>query len=233
MGTVLQLMHTLKYYYWAVSPVDNSGIMPKGLGKLIWLFSNCVNKVYSVVVEYDLISGAGYLKYSASIWSLIQEELSVLGKKSLGVNQSQSQSQACYQSVFLKWQQLPHIRNDSSPHGSTCLSAVRTAAITGDDSETDMPHQYRGPPRVFSVVVRPLKPGPVLWQACFFFLWNSSMAPSRLCWRRKVSLNCHSLFALHHSFPKLSDLKHGGCFIMVHRARFTHTKVWWNPLHEG
>ncbi|XP_041654369.1 neurobeachin [Cheilinus undulatus] len=30
-GTVLQLMHTLKYYYWAVNPADISGIMPKGL----------------------------------------------------------------------------------------------------------------------------------------------------------------------------------------------------------
>uniref|UniRef100_A0A7N6AB70 Neurobeachin n=1 Tax=Anabas testudineus TaxID=64144 RepID=A0A7N6AB70_ANATE len=30
-GTVLQLMHTLKYYYWAVNPADSSGIMPKGL----------------------------------------------------------------------------------------------------------------------------------------------------------------------------------------------------------
>nr|XP_015197368.1 PREDICTED: neurobeachin isoform X11 [Lepisosteus oculatus] len=31
-GTVLQLMHTLKYYYWAINPVDSSGITPKGLG---------------------------------------------------------------------------------------------------------------------------------------------------------------------------------------------------------
>ncbi|XP_040282053.1 neurobeachin isoform X2 [Bufo bufo] len=31
-GTVLQLMHTLKYYYWVVNPVDSSGINPKGLG---------------------------------------------------------------------------------------------------------------------------------------------------------------------------------------------------------
>ncbi|XP_066478089.1 neurobeachin isoform X2 [Tiliqua scincoides] len=31
-GTVLQLMHTLKYYYWVVNPVDSSGITPKGLG---------------------------------------------------------------------------------------------------------------------------------------------------------------------------------------------------------
>nr|XP_020468754.1 neurobeachin-like isoform X2 [Monopterus albus] len=30
-GTVLQLMHTLKYYYWAVNPADSSGITPKGL----------------------------------------------------------------------------------------------------------------------------------------------------------------------------------------------------------
>ncbi|KAM3874724.1 neurobeachin-like [Diretmus argenteus] len=30
-GTVLQLMHTLKYYYWAINPEDNSGISPKGL----------------------------------------------------------------------------------------------------------------------------------------------------------------------------------------------------------
>nr|XP_020639472.1 neurobeachin isoform X1 [Pogona vitticeps] len=31
-GTVLQLMHTLKYYYWVVNPADSSGITPKGLG---------------------------------------------------------------------------------------------------------------------------------------------------------------------------------------------------------
>ncbi|KAJ8404707.1 hypothetical protein AAFF_G00335700 [Aldrovandia affinis] len=30
-GTVLQLMHTLKYYYWAMNPTDSSGIVPKGL----------------------------------------------------------------------------------------------------------------------------------------------------------------------------------------------------------
>ncbi|XP_077360679.1 neurobeachin a isoform X10 [Festucalex cinctus] len=30
-GTVLQLMHTLKYYYWAVNPLDCSAITPKGL----------------------------------------------------------------------------------------------------------------------------------------------------------------------------------------------------------
>ncbi|XP_022098981.1 neurobeachin-like isoform X3 [Acanthaster planci] len=30
-STVLQLMHTLKYYYWIVNPEDRSGIVPKGL----------------------------------------------------------------------------------------------------------------------------------------------------------------------------------------------------------
>ncbi|XP_034441754.1 lipopolysaccharide-responsive and beige-like anchor protein isoform X7 [Hippoglossus hippoglossus] len=30
-GTVLQVMHTLKYYYWVVNPQDRSGVIPKGL----------------------------------------------------------------------------------------------------------------------------------------------------------------------------------------------------------
>lgn len=33
-GTVLQVMHTLKYYYWAANPSESSGITPKGLGEL-------------------------------------------------------------------------------------------------------------------------------------------------------------------------------------------------------
>lgn len=32
-GTVLQIMHTLKYYYWVVNPQDRSGVIPKGLGE--------------------------------------------------------------------------------------------------------------------------------------------------------------------------------------------------------
>lgn len=32
-GTVLQVMHTLKYYYWVVNPQDRSGVVPKGLGE--------------------------------------------------------------------------------------------------------------------------------------------------------------------------------------------------------
>lgn len=31
-STVLQTMHTLKYYYWVANPKDKSGIAPKGLG---------------------------------------------------------------------------------------------------------------------------------------------------------------------------------------------------------
>ncbi|KAK3507572.1 hypothetical protein QTP70_028645, partial [Hemibagrus guttatus] len=30
-GTVLQVMHTLKYYYWVMNPQDRSGVIPKGL----------------------------------------------------------------------------------------------------------------------------------------------------------------------------------------------------------
>ncbi|XP_034044261.1 lipopolysaccharide-responsive and beige-like anchor protein isoform X3 [Thalassophryne amazonica] len=30
-GTVLQIMHTLKYYYWVINPQDSSGVVPKGL----------------------------------------------------------------------------------------------------------------------------------------------------------------------------------------------------------
>lgn len=34
MSTVLQIVHTLKYYYWVVNPRAKSGITPKGLGNL-------------------------------------------------------------------------------------------------------------------------------------------------------------------------------------------------------
>ncbi|KAA8594657.1 hypothetical protein FQN60_011792, partial [Etheostoma spectabile] len=30
-GTVLQVMHTMKYYYWVINPQDRSGVVPKGL----------------------------------------------------------------------------------------------------------------------------------------------------------------------------------------------------------
>lgn len=32
-STVLQTVHTLKFYYWVVNPRAKSGIIPKGLGK--------------------------------------------------------------------------------------------------------------------------------------------------------------------------------------------------------
>ncbi len=32
-STVLQTMHTLKFYYWIVDPQELSGITPKGKGK--------------------------------------------------------------------------------------------------------------------------------------------------------------------------------------------------------
>ena len=34
-GMVMQIMHSLKYYYWAVNPEDRSGVTPRGLGESI------------------------------------------------------------------------------------------------------------------------------------------------------------------------------------------------------
>lgn len=42
----------------------------------------------------------------------------------------------------------PHLKNDSTPYGRACLSAVRTIAISGDDSEADTALQYCHPLRV-------------------------------------------------------------------------------------
>ena len=51
-GTVLQLMHTLKYYHWAVNPADSSGITPKGLGEYIYLSNYVLLLLFGV--EFDL-----------------------------------------------------------------------------------------------------------------------------------------------------------------------------------
>lgn len=58
-GTVLLIMHTLKYYYWAVNPQDRSGITPKGLG--IILPSECyvvhvVKSGYKRNQQYEFFS---------------------------------------------------------------------------------------------------------------------------------------------------------------------------------
>lgn len=63
-GTVLQLMHTLKYYYWAINPLECSGINPKGLGtstqpsligaaSFVWLGLDAVRLLS---VFYDCVS---------------------------------------------------------------------------------------------------------------------------------------------------------------------------------
>lgn len=49
-GTVLLVMHTLKYYYWVVNPQDRSGITPEGIGTYSFLlvcFEDCL--VYNVI----------------------------------------------------------------------------------------------------------------------------------------------------------------------------------------
>lgn len=45
-GTVLQVMHTLKFYYWVINPQDRSGVIPKGLGE-----SSHTMQIYSVYVR--------------------------------------------------------------------------------------------------------------------------------------------------------------------------------------
>lgn len=65
-STVLQTVHTLKYYYWIVSPQSKSGIAPKGLGKvsktnlahLLTLFSISDGKRPS---QKDIISIRSYI----------------------------------------------------------------------------------------------------------------------------------------------------------------------------
>lgn len=54
-GTVLQLMHTLKYYYWAINPLECSGITPKGLG----MFRNTPVEKWRTLCLYFIVSTAG------------------------------------------------------------------------------------------------------------------------------------------------------------------------------
>lgn len=51
-GTVLQVMHTLKYYYWVINPQDRSGIIPKGLGERGWYVGYIVH--HSTILIYTV-----------------------------------------------------------------------------------------------------------------------------------------------------------------------------------
>uniref|UniRef100_A0A8C9V1S1 LPS-responsive vesicle trafficking, beach and anchor containing n=1 Tax=Scleropages formosus TaxID=113540 RepID=A0A8C9V1S1_SCLFO len=53
-STVLQVMHTLKYYYWVVNPQDRSGITPKGQGETDATHSSAVLSVYVFILNYLL-----------------------------------------------------------------------------------------------------------------------------------------------------------------------------------
>ena len=44
-SSVLQTMHTLKFYYWVVNPKDRSGIIPKGVGMHHLMFQGVVSVV--------------------------------------------------------------------------------------------------------------------------------------------------------------------------------------------
>lgn len=60
-GTVLQLMHTLKYYYWAVNPSESSGITPKGLGEPMKhprsFWASSFFSLFDVDLGFDLMGG--------------------------------------------------------------------------------------------------------------------------------------------------------------------------------
>ena len=47
-STVLQTMHTLKYYYWIVDPRDVTGIVPKGTGKFVMNVDVLLNEVKAI-----------------------------------------------------------------------------------------------------------------------------------------------------------------------------------------
>lgn len=49
-STVLQTMHTLKYYYWIIDPSAGSGVVPKGIGNYISLRKRNKNSIFSTVV---------------------------------------------------------------------------------------------------------------------------------------------------------------------------------------
>lgn len=66
-GTVLQLMHTLKYYYWAINPLECSGITPKGLGT----FRNTLVYRLCTLCLYCTVSKVGvYLSLKMTIFLL-------------------------------------------------------------------------------------------------------------------------------------------------------------------
>lgn len=78
-GTVLQLMHSLKYYYWAINPADCSGITPKGLGEHILAFWICFSIRQSVCAFlfrfgtlFDLFWFSVYINCFPSVWGLVQ-----------------------------------------------------------------------------------------------------------------------------------------------------------------
>lgn len=55
-STVLQTVHTLKYYYWVINPRTKSGITPKGLGKHFYILY--ILKHYITVLIADWQSKA-------------------------------------------------------------------------------------------------------------------------------------------------------------------------------
>lgn len=56
-SSVLQTMHTLKFYYWVVNPLDRSGITPKGVGKEeVWLAVHATAQCSAMAIENSVNS---------------------------------------------------------------------------------------------------------------------------------------------------------------------------------
>lgn len=73
-STVLQTVHTLKYYYWVVNPRAKSGITPKGLGEFILLIFLAISYFLARLISYRTklaVDSTTYPSRSASFTTLL------------------------------------------------------------------------------------------------------------------------------------------------------------------
>lgn len=63
-STVLQVMHTLKYYYWVVNPQDRSGVLAKGLGKGSNGYMKCSPELESELDEAKFLFSCDIFRWS-------------------------------------------------------------------------------------------------------------------------------------------------------------------------
>ena len=54
-SAILQTMHSLKYYYWVVSPQDRSGIIPKGMGEQGFACGLCPTSLHVSDFSHEIV----------------------------------------------------------------------------------------------------------------------------------------------------------------------------------